>query len=148
MTAPATYWHNEVIDILKRMLREIAPQSVAVAREGGVDLGHTVPEPDILVVSRSVLRPDSLVFKPSDVHLAIEAVSPGTVTKDRGLRPVQYAEAGIRCFWRAENDSNAMVVYTFELLPEGGYAPTGVLRSRVRLDRPFPIDLELPEVDW
>jgi hypothetical protein len=27
-----------------------------------------------------------------------------------------------------------MVVYTFELLPEGGYAPTGVFRSRVKVD--------------
>ncbi|MEV6098096.1 hypothetical protein [Nocardia sp. NPDC051981] len=32
----------------------------------------------------------------------------------------------------------------FELLPEGGYAPTG----RVKVDRPFPIDIELPEVTW
>ena len=38
-----------------------------------------------------------------------------------------------------------MVVYTFELLP---YAPTGVFRGRVKVDRPFPIDIDLPEVTW
>jgi hypothetical protein len=41
-----------------------------------------------------------------------------------------------------------MVVYTFELLPEAGYAPTGVFRGRVKVDRPFPIDIDLPEVTW
>jgi Uma2 family endonuclease len=148
MMAPATYWHNEVVDILKHALRRIAPQSMAVATEQGIDLGHTVPEPDVLVVSRSAVRSDSLVFQPADVHLAIEVMSPGTKTKDRTLRPAQYSAAGIKCFWRVENSDDAMVVYTFELLPEGGYAPTGVFHSRVKLDRPFPIDIELSEVTW
>ena len=148
MMAPATYWYHEVVDILKHALRRIAPQSVLVATEMGVDLGHTVPEPDVLVVSRAAVKSDSLVFQPSDVYLAIEVVSPGTTTKDRTLRPVQYAGARIKCFWRVENQDDAMVVYTFELLPEGSYAPTGVFHSRVKLDRPFPIDIELPEVTW
>ena len=94
------------------------------------------------------MKSDSLVFQPADVHLEIEVVSPGTKTKDRTLRPVQYASAGIKCFWRVENEDDAMVVYSFELLPEGIYAPTGVFRTRVKLDRPFPIDVEIPEVTW
>jgi len=148
MMAPATHWHDEVIDILKHALRQVAPRPFVIATEKGVDLGHTVPEPDVLVVSREAVSADSLVFQPSDVHLTIEVVSPGTKTKDRTLRPAQYAGAGIKCFWRVENEDDAMVVYTFELLPEGGYAPTGVFHSRIKLDRPFPMDIELPEVTW
>jgi Uma2 family endonuclease len=148
MMAPATHWRDEVIDILKHALRRIAPQSLVVATEKGIDLGRTVPEPDVLAVSRAVVTSGSLVFQPSDVHLAIEVVSPGTTTKDRTLRPAQYASAGIKCFWRVENEDDAMVVYTFELLPEGGYAPTGVFRGKVKVDRPFPIDIDLPEVTW
>jgi Uma2 family endonuclease len=148
MMAPATHWHDEVVDILKHALRPVAPPSLVVATEKGIDLGSTVPEPDVLVVSRAVVRSASLVFQPSDVCLAVEVVSPGTTTKDRTLRPAQYAGAGIKCFWRVENEDDAMVVYTFELLPEGGYAPTGVFRSRVKVDRPFLIDIELPEVTW
>jgi Uma2 family endonuclease len=148
MMAPATHWHDEVIDILKHALRRIAPHEVVIATEKGIDLGHTVPEPDVLVVSREAVRADSLMFQPSDVHLVVEVVSPGTKTKDRTLRPAQYANAGIKCFWRVENEDDAMVVYTFELLPEGGYAPTGVFHSKVKLDRPFPIDIDLPEVTW
>lgn len=47
-----------------------------------------------------------------------------------------------------ENIDDAMVVYSFELLPEGSYAPTGVFHSRIKLDRPFAIDIEVPEVTW
>ena len=148
MMAPATHWHDEVVDILKHALRQIAPRAVVIATEKGIDLGHTVPEPDVLVVSRAAVKSDSLVFQPADVHLAIEVVSPGTRTKDRTLRPAQYASAGIKCFWRVENEDDAMVVYSFELLPEGIYAPTGVFHTRIKLDRPFPIDVEIPEVTW
>lgn len=148
MMAPSTVWHNEVIDILKFALRRVAPGWAAVATEQGIDLGCTVPEPDLLVVSRDAVAASSLSFSPEDVHLVVEVVSPGTKTKDRVLRPAQYAEAGIKCFWRVENEDNAIVLYTFELLPEGGYAPTGVHRTRVQVDRPFPIDIELPEVTW
>ena len=45
MMAPATHWHDEVVDILKYALRQIAPRSVVIATEKGVDLGRTVPEP-------------------------------------------------------------------------------------------------------
>src|ERR1700722_20729402 len=50
MMAPATHWHDEVIDILKHALRPIAPQPLVVATEKGIDLGNTVPEPHVLVV--------------------------------------------------------------------------------------------------
>jgi Uma2 family endonuclease len=148
MMAPATHWHDEVLKLLWYALRQVAPRQFVIATEKGIDLGHTVPEPDVLVVSREAVSADSLVFQPSDVHLVIEVVSPGTKTKDRTLRPAQYAGAGIKCFWRVENEDDAMVVYTFELLPEGGYAPTGVFHTKVKLDRPFSIDIELPEVTW
>ncbi len=148
MMAPATHWHDEVVDILKHLLRPAAPRQFVIATEKGIDLGTSVPEPDVLVVNREVVHSRSLVFQPEDVHLAIEVMSPGTKTKDRRLRPAQYCEAGIKCFWRVENEDDAIVVYTFELLPEGGYAPTGVHRGRVKVDRPFPIDIEVPEVTW
>jgi Uma2 family endonuclease len=146
--APATHWHDEVMKLLWSELRRVATREFVIATEKGINLGGSVPEPDVLAVSRAAVSADSLVFLPEDVHLAVEVVSPRTKTKDRTLRPVQYAGAGIKCFWRVENEDDAMVVYTFELLPEGCYAPTGVHRTRVKVDRPFPIDIELPEVTW
>ena len=76
MMAPATHWHDEVIDILKHALRRIAPRSVVIAQEKGINLGNTAPEPDVLVVARHAVKSGSLVFEPADVSLAIEVVSP------------------------------------------------------------------------
>ncbi|MBO0824820.1 MAG: Uma2 family endonuclease [Actinobacteria bacterium] len=148
MMAPATHWHDQALKLLWFALRQVAPRSFVIATEKGINLGHSVPEPDVLAVSRDAVRSDSLVFDPSDVHLAVEVVSPGTVTKDRTLRPAQYAAAGIKCFWRVENEDDDMVVYTFELLPEGGYAPTGVFRTQLKVDLPFPMAIEIPKVTW
>ena len=76
MMAPATHWHDEVMKILWYALRQVAPQPFVIATEKGIDLGHTVPEPDVLVVSREAVTAGSLVFQPSDVHLVVEVVSP------------------------------------------------------------------------
>lgn len=149
MMAPADPWHDEVRDVLKAALRRNAPRDVVVLSEKSVDLGASAPEPDVLVVFRASFGPHTSVYRPADVHLAIEIVSPSTKTKDRKLRPVQYAEAGIENFWRVENENDEMAVYTFELLPEGGaYAPSGVFRKHLRIDRPFAMDVELPEITW
>jgi Uma2 family endonuclease len=148
MMAPATQWHDEAIDAIKFMLRPIAPEWAVVTTETGVNLGDSAPIPDVLVVSRDAVRADSLVFAAADVHLAVEVVSPGTRHKDRVLRPNQYSTAGIRCFWRVEKEDDAMVFYTFERLPEGGYAPTGVFHHRLKVEWPFPIDADIPEVTW
>jgi Uma2 family endonuclease len=148
MMAPATHWHDEVMKLLWHTLRQIAPRHLVVVTEKGVNLGGSAPEPDVLVVERSAVTSNTLFLEPSDVHLAIEVVSPGTRTKDRTLRPVQYGAAEIECFWRVENEDDAMVIHTFELPPSGTYKSTGVFRERVTADRPFPIDFEIPAVTW
>ena len=74
MMAPSTHWHNEVIDILKFALRRIAPSWAVIATEQGVDLGPTVPEPDILAVTRTAVSAESLSFPPEVVHLVIEVM--------------------------------------------------------------------------
>lgn len=147
--APATPWHNKAVDLLNHALQQVAPDSVVVLRENGIDLSNgTVAVPDVLVIARSAMAADMLAFQPADVRLAIEVVSPGSRTKDRRIRPDDYSEAGIPCFWRVENEGGAMVVHTFELAPEGGYARTGVFQGRIKVHQPFTIHIELPEVTW
>src|SRR5258707_15360299 len=38
-----THWHDEVVEILKRALRQVAPPDAVAVREKGIDLGSTVP---------------------------------------------------------------------------------------------------------
>ena len=46
MMAPATFWHNQAVDVLNSALTGQAPATVAVAREAGIRLGTSVPIPD------------------------------------------------------------------------------------------------------
>ncbi|WP_187685149.1 Uma2 family endonuclease [Nocardia wallacei] len=143
----STMWHNEARTALKTRLQDIAPMDVVITSGAGVDLGDTVPMPDLLAVDRSAIRPDRLAYPPATVHLVVEVVSPGTLTRDRVLRPAVYAAAGVRHLWRVENRDDTMVLHVHEL-QAGRYTPTAVFTGHVELDAPFPIDLELPAVTW
>lgn len=149
MMAPANHWHNTAMARLRTMLEAHAPDDTVIVTEQGVNLGASVPVPDLMAVSRSSVTARSYAFVPTDIHLAVEIVSPRTKTKDRKFRPVQYAEAGIPVFWRVENEDDAMVIHTFELSPgTGGYVAARVHRERLVTDHPFPIDTEIPPVTW
>ena len=117
MMAPATFWHNQAVDILNSALAGQAPASVVVAREAGIRLGTSVPIPDVRAYrgsggggrcrrrsARGAAGRRGLIAADQD--------------QDRKLRPAQYAEAGIACFWRVENEDDAMVVYTSNCFPK------------------------------
>ena len=149
MMAPANHWHNTAMTRLRTMLEVHVPPEIVIVTEQGVNLGPSVPIPDLMAVSRAAVTAISYAFVPADITLAVEIVSPRTKTKDRKFRPVQYAEAGIPSFWRVENDTDAMVIHTFELsADEAGYIPTGVHRDHLTTIHPFPIDAPIPAVTW
>lgn len=88
----------------------------------------------------SFRRPDLTVFrcldpdrrgrwqgKPTagDVLIAVEIVSPSTVSDDQIVKRVQYARAGIEHYWivrLAQNDGPAMSVERLRLISDGTYA--------------------------
>lgn len=61
------------------------------------------PEPDLMIVDRSAL-PDlkTTSFKPENVHLVVEVVSPESADRDRVTKPIKYSNAGIKYLWRIE----------------------------------------------
>ncbi len=70
---------------------------------------------------------------PSEILLIVEIVSPGSVELDRYLKPVEYAQAGVRHFWRIERDGPA-TVHMFGLGVGGDGAPIYVPRTVALLD--------------
>jgi Uma2 family endonuclease len=87
-------------------------------------------------------------FRPDEVHLVIEVVSPESETRDTRRKPQLYAEAGIRHFWRVDNDGGHAVVFAFELDPGSrSYAPVGVFRETMKLAAPFPIEMRVDTLD-
>ncbi|GII02529.1 hypothetical protein Pta02_45370 [Planobispora takensis] len=83
-------------------------------------------------------------FKPEDVLLVVEVVSPESEERDRTTKPIKYSDASIRFFWRVEQDDKQPVVYTFELEPAvKAYVPTGIHRGRLRTNIGFDVDIDL-----
>ena len=93
------------------------------------------PEPDLLLVSRSI----SLNSHPSTASLAIE-VAETSVKRDRGTKLALYAEAGIPEYWIVNLISNVVEVHT---------NPSGSEYLNITIARPGDAILlvAIPDVD-
>ncbi|MER5624547.1 Uma2 family endonuclease [Streptosporangium sp. NPDC002544] len=141
---PQTAFHMFMIALFERTL--ISPGDLMVVREMTVTLGlRQRPEPDIMLVASSALTSlRTTSFKPEDVHLVVEVVSPESLERDRTTKPIKYSDAGIRYLWRVEQEDDRPVVYTFELEPSvKAYVPTGIHRRRLKTDIGFEVDIDL-----
>ena len=82
-------------------------------------------------------------YLPTEVLLAVEIVSPGSLAMDRILKPALYAEAGIPYFWRVETDDGVRVA-TYRL--ETGtdiYTSTGEFDDVIDVAQPFALSLPI-----
>ncbi|MFC7380955.1 Uma2 family endonuclease [Sphaerisporangium rhizosphaerae] len=144
MMSPQSAFHMLMLRLLERELDP--PDDLVVAREMSVTLGlRQRPEPDILLVKRTAMTSLATTsFRPEDVHLVVEVVSPESAERDRTTKPIKYSNAGIRFLWRIEQEDEAPVVYTFELEPAvRAYVPTGIHRKRLRTSIGFEVDVDL-----
>lgn len=151
-TGPQSVFHSVTTDLLELALRAGLPAGLRVRRQMAVVLGaRSAAVPDLVVVrAEHVDDPLQLSYACEDVVLAVEVVSPGSEQRDRETKPRAYARAGIPHFWLVERDSPAghPVVRTHELDgPAQAYVPTGVHRDQLKVDVPYPISVDLTEID-
>src|ERR1039457_6707136 len=84
---------------------------------------------------------------PCDAVLAVvEVVSPSTVSMDRAIKPVMYAEASIPVYWRVELQPVPKIVVCS--LSRGRYVTRTTLTAGTpgRITRPFAIELDPAEM--
>ena len=147
--SPQTYFHMAVLRLLENALLDQAPAEFDVAREMTTKLGtRDRPEPDLMVVPYAALtKIRQTSFDPAEVVLAVEIVSPESEKRDRVTKPRLYADAGIRHFWRVEENAGLPVVYVFELEPaSGSYAVTGIHHGQLKVTVPFLVDVDLTKL--
>lgn len=102
--------------------------------------------PDVLVVTAEAEARGPSKFMPHEVILAVEVVSPGSVTLDRVTKPALYAKAGIPHYWRVET-RHGIVVHTHRLEPDAEvYVQTGRFDRTLKIDEPWPIELPISEI--
>ncbi|MEU3523836.1 Uma2 family endonuclease [Streptomyces sp. NPDC038707] len=152
LVSPQRYFRSATIDLLVTGLRSTVPSDLKVAREMTVVLDRrNGPEPDISVIkaeARKGLR--QTYFEGKDVVLAIEVVSPESEARDRLTKTHKYAAAGIRYYWLVEmtEPEGHPAVEIFELSEvTGTYQSIGTCRDRVKVDKPYPIDIDLTAID-
>jgi Uma2 family endonuclease len=142
--SPQRAWHAQVVDELRLALKEQAPPSIQTAREMTIRLDQwNRPEPDVLVTTEPY-DPDRTFYTPDQVLLVIEVVSPESAHRDRTVKVLKYAKAGIASYWRVEDEDDLPVVHAYEL--DGStrsYAPTGIYRRELHTTTPFEIKLDL-----
>lgn len=104
--------------------------------------------PDLVVVR----DPTEGVLRPEQVVLAIEVVSPGSVTTDRLHKRAEYAEAGMRNYWiidplahsQQSGQSGAVELTALLLSRDEGYWEHRIFTGGIAaIDTPFPCEIDL-----
>lgn len=144
--SPQTRVHTLAMRLLETALLNHAPEHLEAIREMTVKLDRwNRPEPDVLVVRADAdTGPLQTWFRPEDVVLAVEVVSRDSEYRDREVKPHKYARAGIPHFWRVVENDGLPVVHVYELdTVTRTYAVTGIHHKQLKLDLPFPLDVDL-----
>jgi Uma2 family endonuclease len=148
--SPQKVFHALALDLLLVRLRQAAPPALRVRREMSIVIGpRQRPEPDIVVIeAEAETGPQQTSYPAEAVKLAVEIVSPDSEVRDRERKPQLYAGAGIKHFWRVENDgAGNAVVYVYELDPATrAYGLTGIFHGPMRLNTPFDVDIDLTDI--
>ena len=151
--SPQRRFHGNMVDLLVFGLRGSGlPAEFRVSREMTVVLDRrNGPEPDVSVIrTDAITGPEQTSYRANDVLLAIEVVSPESESRDRTTKPHKYAAAGIPNFWRVEasGTDGRPVIHVYELDPlTRAYIHTGMHHDRIRVDKPYSIDIGLTAID-
>lgn len=136
---PPSLRHQEVVMAMARLLLPHLPDEWRVVVEAGVRFdARNYRQPDVVVYDAAASSRNRI--EPRDVHLAVEVMSPGSLSADQVTKPAQYAAAGIAHFWRLELDPLVLVVHR---LVGGAYALVGRFDDEVRLDEPVAVRFRL-----
>ncbi|WP_433698561.1 Uma2 family endonuclease [Nocardiopsis sp. CA-288880] len=152
LLSPQTRFHSQVMRRLANALEDSAPRDVEVLQEMTMKLGkYQRPEPDVLLYRFEKGDEEHLDWyrathvPPENVLVAIEIVSDESRDRDRTTKPLKYAQAGIPHFWRVEHEENGPAIHVYELdgTKDPRYVPVTIARERLKLDVPFPIDIDV-----
>lgn len=105
--------HQTIAYNLRGALKAVLPTHLAVTNDFDVrlrDIPLLLRKPDVIVFQRE--RAAESALRAYDVVLAVEVMSPGSMTTDRNTKPAEYAQSGIPYFWRIERGAD-LALYTY-----------------------------------
>jgi len=137
-SAPSTK-HQRALRGLFRLLDATCPPELEVLF-APVDFRPTARrslQPDLLVFRRAELTSEGLT---SGLVLAVEILSPSTLSVDLILKRALYEEAGIESYWVVDPDEPSIVVW---MLRDGTYIEAGRAVGDQSLGVPAPYAVTL-----
>ncbi|MFC7482302.1 Uma2 family endonuclease [Luedemannella flava] len=139
--------HQFLAAMLVAALHRACPPAFGVTQAVDVRLSERRSFcPDVLVITAAAAERDARWFRPDEVVVAIEIVSPTSVAMDVITKPALYAGAGIPFYWRVET-APKLVVHTYALDEEAKvYRDTGTFADIVETERPWFIRIALADL--
>ena len=139
-----TVEHQTIMMRLWRALEGAAPKEYQLIVDYDMrlrDIPALIRKPDVTVFTRA--RTSKGMLRPNEILLAVEIMSPGTISTDRYTKPGEYAEADIPFYWRFEQRAE-LELHAYELVPGRPlYRLTGVHTGRYVSTTPFELDLDI-----
>jgi Uma2 family endonuclease len=124
--SPARVWHT-------RTQRRIASLLERRGRKAEIEVGLTLAPKETRVLDVAAFRgdpdEDSAYFDPEEIALAVEVVSPSSVTEDYKEKPDLYASLGIPEFWRVDRNEDGVIMVEMLALDrdQGRYVPAKMI---------------------
>jgi Uma2 family endonuclease len=142
VSPPPPNRHNVVANRLDRLLAAVLPAGWESVAPGALELDvRNWRAPDLVVVDRAGLT--RRYAAPTDTLLAVEVMSPSSISTDRLVKPEQYARAGIPHFWRIELQPAVLVTH---VLDGRVYRETARFTDDIALDDPVRIRFRLDDL--
>lgn len=139
MSPSASGAHQRLSSRLWLAMERARPEGMEVFEAVSVRLGSgRIFIPDLVVVRHPQVN--FTVLEASDVAMAVEIVSPGSVAADRAIKPRLYAEAGISNYARLELSGATAIVGR---LVGDRYALSDA-DPVLRMGAPFLAEVDLP----
>jgi Uma2 family endonuclease len=138
--------HSWEVRAADRTLSATVPDDVYILRNVGVHVGlRRLYVPDLVVVYRDTAFHD-YGYDPDGMLLAVEVVSPSSVTLDRITKPAVYAEQAIPFYWRIEAEPRLLCYRldpaTGDYLLDRELAPG----EKAELTEPWPLTVDMAEL--
>lgn len=146
VTPPPSFAHQNVVWRLCAALDPLLPPHLVVNQGCGVRIDHKRSlVPDVVVSKRDTDADRTDLLRPEDVVLAVEIVSPTTLSLDRVVKPALYAGVGIGSYWRIEPTEDYRL-HAYALGDRGVYAEAGEFDERLSVEQPWPMEFDLAPI--
>ncbi len=124
---------------------EVLPDLDIDLRLAPADSPGTVRRPDLIVVDRQARRrqrEDGGVIRASEVVIAVEVLSPGSLRTDHVHKRGEYADAGIPRYWIVDI-TEPVSLLVCHLAGEFGYGDGGAVTGVFTATAPFAVEIDL-----